>query len=105
MKTNIRKRYTAEFKAQAVELAKLGKPVPQLAEELGIGTSLIYRWVTQLAQDTQLGSEGSRATGERAEADELRVLRRELVTLKLENDILKKAAVILGTQTRSGSVR
>ena len=39
-----RRRFTAEFKAQAVELVKLGKPVPEVAEELGIGTSILYRW-------------------------------------------------------------
>jgi transposase-like protein len=35
----------------------------------------------------------------------LRRLRREITHLKLENDILKKAAVILGTKTQLGDVR
>ena len=46
---------------------------------------------------TKLGSGGVRAVGEEPAADELRRLRRENANLKLENDILKKAAVILGT--------
>ena len=42
MNTVTRKRYTAEFKAQAVELVGLGKPVPEVAEDLEIGTSILY---------------------------------------------------------------
>ena len=39
-----RKRYTTEFKAQAVELLDTGKPVPQVAEELCISSALLYNW-------------------------------------------------------------
>ena len=98
MTTVTRKRYTSEFKDQAVELVGLGKPVPEVAEELGIGTSILYGWVRQKAQPAQLGSEGLRVAGEEPAAHELRRLRRENVHLRLENDILKKAAVILGTK-------
>ena len=95
-----RKRYTPEFKAQAVELLSTGKPVSQVAEELCISSDLLYRWrhSAQVAQVAQLSSAGARAAGERSEADELRALRREITLLRLENDILKKAAVILGTR-------
>ncbi len=41
---------------------------------------------------------GAPSLGEEPVADELRRLRREIAHLKLENDILKKAAVILGTK-------
>ena len=98
MQTMTRKRYTAEFKTQAVELVGLGKPVPEVAEELGIGTSILYGWVRTQAQPARLGSAGLGAGGELPAADELRRLRREIASLKLENDILKKAAVILGTK-------
>lgn len=95
-----RKRYTAEFKAQAVELVRLGKTVPTVAEELGIGEGNLYRWVGPQGQSEQIGSEGLRAAGEKPAVDELLRLRRENAQLKLENDILKKAAVILGTKTQ-----
>jgi transposase len=97
MKSVTRKRYTAEFKAQAVELVRVGRPVREVAQELEVGVSLLYAWAYQSSQPAQLGSAGGRAVGEEPEADELRRLRREVATLKLENDILKKAAVILGT--------
>ena len=108
MKAVTRKRYTAEFKAQAVELVGLGKPISQVAEELEIGTSLLYRWMPKGAQPAQLGSEGLRvpqARDEEPAADELRRLRRENANLKLENDILKKAAIILGTRPLPAAVR
>jgi len=105
MERETRKRYTAEFKAQAVGLVGLGKPVMEVAEELEIGSSLLYGWVKKSTGLAQLGSEGLRAVGEEPAADELRRLRREVANLKLENDILKKAAVILGTKTQLGAGR
>ena len=99
-----RKRYTPEFKGQAVGLVGLGKPVPEVDEELGIGRGILYAWVRG-RQPAQVGSAGLRAGGEEPEADELRRLRREVANLKLENDILKKAAVILGTRTQLGAAR
>ena len=104
MKAVTKTRYTAEFKAQAVELVGLGKPVSQVAEELEIGTGILYKWVQKAAQGSppaQFGSGGLRVPLPRdteSGADELRRLRRENAHLKLENDILKKAAVILGTK-------
>lgn len=44
MKSKPSQRYTAEFKAQAVELIGTGKPVSQIAEELCIGANLLYKW-------------------------------------------------------------
>ena len=96
MTTVIRKRYTPEFKAQAVELVAIGKPVPEVAEELGIGTSLLYKWIGKNPPPTSLGGEDQETS-----AAELARLRREVAHLKLENDILKKAAVILGTKPLS----
>ena len=79
MKSVTRRRYTPEFKAQAVSLVGMGKPVPEVAEDLEIGTSILYGWV--------------------------RRLRREVANLKLENDILKKAAVILGARPQPEAAR
>ena len=45
------------------------------------------------------------AVGDQAATDELRELRRRVADLQLENDILKKAAVILGTKPHSKRVR
>jgi transposase len=105
MKQVTRKRYTAEFKAQAVGLVALGKPVAEVAEDLGISGGLLYGWINRDSQPGQIGSGGLRAVGEEPVADELHRLRRENTHLKLENDILKKAAVILGTRPLQGGAR
>jgi transposase-like protein len=102
MKSKPRKQFTPEFKAQAVALLQTGKPVSQLAQELGISDNLLYSW-RLASQRAQGGSEEPQAAGARDAADELRALRREMARLKMENDILKKAAVILGTSHRPDS--
>ena len=102
-----KKRYTAEFKAQAVGLVGLGKPVSAVAEDLGLSQGVLYAWVSRSKglQAAQLGSAGPRAVGEEPVADELRRLRRDYATLQMENDILKKAAIILGTKPSSKDER
>ena len=97
-----RKRYTAEFKAQAVELLAIGKPVSAVAQELCVSNNLLYNW-RQEVQRAQGGSASPRAVGEGAGADDVRALRRENALLRQENDILKKAAVILGTRPPNNS--
>ena len=97
-----RQRDTPEFKAQAVELLRTGKPVSQVAEELCLSNNLLYGW-RHRAQGVQLGRAGARAAGERSEVDERHALRREITLLRLENDILRMAAVILDTRLPSNS--
>lgn len=100
MTVTSRKQYTAEFKAQILELADLGRPVSELAQEFGVSSGLIHTWRRKAKASThpQLGSGGAGAVGDQDAADELRMLRRQVADLQLENDILKKAAVILGTK-------
>ena len=98
MQTVIKKRYSVEFRARAVELVRLGKPVSIVAEELGIGTSILYRWLGPSPHSQVVDLEGRSGNVDEPPEVELRRLRRELANLKLENDILKKAAVILGTK-------
>ena len=99
-----RQRYTAEFKAQAVALLETGKPVTQVAEELCISTNLLYNWKSN-SQGAQAGGTGPQAADQRSAADALRSLQRENALLKQENDILKKAAVILGTTPQPNSAK
>jgi transposase len=100
-----KKRYTAEFKAQAVSLVEMGKPVAVVAEDLGLSQGVLYAWLRKNSRLAEHGSEGPRAVGELPAADELRQLRREIANLKMENSILKKAAVILGTNPQPGDGR
>lgn len=77
-----------EFRQRAVELARLReKPVAQIATDLGISDSCLRNWMAQADID-----EGRREGLSSREREELVALRREARTLKLENEILKRAA-------------
>lgn len=100
-----RKQYTDEFKAQIIELADHGRPVSELSQEFEVSAGLIHTWRRKASKRSQLGSAGAGAVGDQDGADELRSLRRQVADLQLENDILKKAAVILGTKPQPKSGR
>ena len=81
-----RKKYTNEFKVEAVRLAERGDvPVAQLARDMVICETGLYRWINQFGKNA-----ASRVTPD--EHEELIRLRRENKTLKEEREILKKAA-------------
>jgi transposase len=87
-----RKRHTKAFKLEAVRLLKdSGRPGAEIARELGIRRTQLYKWAEQLKgkgrQRAFLGS-GPR----RAAEDEVTRLKRELARVTEERDILKKAA-------------
>ena len=83
-------RYTKEFKVEAVRLSReSGKPVTQVARELGLRVNQIYKWSKEL---TEKGAEAFPGKGNQlGEAAELTKLRRENERLRKENEILKKA--------------
>ena len=88
-------RYTKEFKLQALELLRTsGKGVEQVAKELGMAKSALYRWQREPAQTP----EGKRARAISVE-EELRQLRRENQRLKMEQEFLKKAAAFFAKQS------
>ena len=87
-----RGRYPKEFKLEAVRLLNEGgKPASEIAMQLNVKRTLLYRWRDQLKTS---GDEAFNGSG-RPKADqmsELSRLRQELKTVKEERDILKKAA-------------
>lgn len=91
-----RKRYTREFKIEALQLAETsGKPVPQIERELGLPSGILYRWRKRLAEQ---GTEAFPGQGNLPASEErLRQLERENVILRQERDILKKAIAVLST--------
>ncbi len=105
MQVKSKKKYAQEFKDQVVALLDLGKSPGEVAQDMEISKDLVYFWRRKAAQLPQRGSEGAGAVGDQAVTDELRELRGRLADLQLENDILKKAAVILGTKPQSKSGR
>ena len=90
MSRRARRRFTAEQKAQAVRLVKETGNLSQVARDLDLTRTSLKSWVTQAEVDAGQGPEGALTTEEKAE---LRRLRREVKTLRMERDFLKKAAV------------
>jgi transposase len=85
-----RRRYTDEFRAGAVGLVlKEERRVAEAARDLDIGESLLHLWVRQAKVDAGQAPTGALATEEKAELSRLRKENREL---RIERDILKKAA-------------
>ena len=88
-------RYTKEFKLQALELLRAsGKSVDQVARDLGVAKSALYRWQREPAKTP----EGKRAHAISLE-EENRQLRRENQRLKMEHEFLKKAAAFFAKQS------
>lgn len=92
-----RRRYTAEFKAEAVRLlASSGKPLAQIARELGVNEQSLHHWKRQAA-----AADGSGVIPDHfAQQEEIRRLRRELARATEERDILKKATAFFANQSR-----
>jgi transposase len=84
-----RRRFSAEFKAGAVRLVlDEGKTVGAVARELDLTASSLGAWVRQAEADRSKGKTGLTT----AEREELLRLRKENRKLRLEREILKKAA-------------
>ena len=82
-----RRRFTKEFKADAVALVLDGdRPIAHVARDLGIGGSNLGNWVRQARIDR--GEKPGLTSGERSE---LVRLRRENSKLRMERELLKRA--------------
>ncbi len=86
-----RKTYTREFKLQALRmLSDQGLSVAELARRLGVGQNCLRNW-RQTARDQGEAAFPGHGNLPPAE-DELRRLRAEVLRLRAERDLLKKAA-------------
>jgi transposase len=96
-----RRRYNAEFKAEAVQLLRdrqgEGVSLSEVARALGITHGLLWQWAH--AGDESSAKRGTeKATGETLE-QEVRRLRREVALLKQERDFAKKAAAYFARES------
>ncbi len=89
--------YPPEFRNRMVELVRAGRECEELAKEFEPSAQTIRNWVKQADLD-----EGKRTDGlTSAERDELVRLRRENKQLRLEREILSKAAAWFARETGS----
>jgi len=82
--------YPQEFRRQIIDLVRAGRTPRELAQEFEPTYETIYAWVHQADRD-----EGRTASGlSTKQRDELRQLHREIRQLRLEREILAKAAAL-----------
>lgn len=89
--------YPPEFRRKLIELARTGRTPEQLAEEFEPSAQTIRNWIAQDQRDAGERSDGLTT----AEREELRRLRREVKTLRMEREILSKAAAWFAKETET----
>jgi len=88
------KTYTSEFKAEALALiSEQGYSAQEASSALGITTSLLYSW-------KQKAEEQANSTVSSDERIELLALRKEVKTLRMEKEILKKASAFFAKEMK-----
>ena len=90
--------YPPEFREQMVELVRAGRSPEELSEEFEPTAQTIRNWVKQADLDQGVRSDGLTSS----EREELRRLKRENKQLRMEREILKKAAAWFARE--SGSI-
>jgi transposase len=87
--------YTPEFRRQMIELVRSGRSPESLSKEFEPTAQAIRNWVAQAERDAGRRDDGVTT----AERDEINRLRREVKQLRLERDILSKAAAWFARET------
>jgi transposase len=96
MERRKRRSFTKEFKAETARLVRAGgKSVAEVARDLDLTPSALRDWVRQAEVDAGRGRPGELTTAER---EELFRLRREVKDLRIEREILKKAAAFFAKE-------
>ncbi|MBQ2480287.1 MAG: transposase [Treponema sp.] len=90
MEKRPRRTFTEEFKKRMVELYNAGKSRTEIVKEYDLTPSALDRWISRINRTGSSREKDNRT----AEENELIELRKENVRLRLENEILKKAALI-----------
>lgn len=88
--------YQTEFKESSVKLAlDSDKPIPETAEALGIKISTLRSWIKKYSNSSEEVS-----SIESHYVDKIRRIEKELVQVKLERDLLKKAAAYFARESQ-----
>ncbi len=98
MAKKTRRSFSREYKAEVVELVrKSGKTVGAICRDLGLTETAVRRWVQQAEVDSGGGPAGALTTAER---EELAALRKQVKTLEMEREILKKATAFFAKESK-----
>ena len=95
-----RRTFSREFKLEAVRLVtERGVAVAQAAKDLDVHENVLRKWVRELREEPQEAFPGNGK--QKAQDIEIARLRKEVAKLKMERDILKKAAVLSTGQSNT----
>jgi len=93
-----RRRFSREFKVEAVKLVReRGVTLAQAARDLDVHPNVLRAWMREQQADPVHAFPGEGQ--QKPKAAELTRLRREVVRLKMERDILKKAAAYFAKES------
>ena len=88
-----------EFRDDVVAVARKGEtPIAQLAKDFGISESCLRNWLK--AADVE---DGIRPGVTKADSEELKELKRRNRALEQENEVLRRAAHLMGLMTAHGA--
>ena len=95
-----KRRYTKEFKQEAVKLALQSPSIDQVARDLDIPGATLHGWLGKLKQQPLANSTQNNLLDATALLAENRRLSKELAQLKEEKEILKKAAAYFAREQK-----
>lgn len=100
MKVEQRKKYSREFKEEAVKLViEQGYKISEAARNLGIHANVLGRWKREMERQKAVAGNLSGVGGTQVLEAELKRLRRENERLQMEREILKKAAAFFAKES------
>ena len=83
----MKQNFNNEFKSMVVELYRSGRPVKELSSEYGVSEVTIYKWIKKYSPIATVDEK-------EVTSDDLKEMQKEMLRLKEENEILKKAMAI-----------
>ncbi len=91
-----RRRFTVQFKADAVQLVASGKTIAEVTAQFDLTETALREWLKRAEADAGTGSTDALTTAERIE---LMDLRKRLKRAEMERDILKKATAFFAKES------
>jgi len=93
----LRRGYTTEFKEEAVRLVEAGQSLSEVARQLGLSKQTLFNWCGSSKQRGQKKKPAKEMTVEEMDSSRLRA---EVTRLRMENEILKKAAAYFAKEMK-----